>query len=83
MITIHKLPNIARSKDIQAIKIGQLVEYNMRKIFLEKSYTKRGGEASPRSFYKKLKLSISQDHLSEMLRSISKWRSIKTLKLRF
>ena len=39
----------------------------MRKIFLEKSYTKCSGEASLRSFYKKPKLSISPDRESEML----------------
>ena len=26
------------------MKFGQLIEYNMRNIFLEKSYTKCGGE---------------------------------------
>ena len=31
----------------------------MRNIFLEKSFTKCGGEASPRPFSEKLKLSIS------------------------
>ena len=35
-ITIHKLPNISRSKDNQKMKFGQLIEYNMRNIFLEK-----------------------------------------------
>ena len=39
----------------------------MRNIFLEKSYTKCGGEASPRPFYKKPKLSISLGKLSEVL----------------
>ena len=39
-IPIHILPNISRSKDNQAMKFGQLIEYNMRNIFLEKSYTK-------------------------------------------
>ena len=38
----------------------------MRNIFLEKSYTKCGGEASPRPFYKKSKLSISLDQQSEI-----------------
>ena len=45
----------------QATKFGQLIEYNMRNIFLEKSYTKYGGETSPKSFSKKAKLSISLD----------------------
>ena len=31
---IHILPNIARSKDNQIMKFGQLLEYNMRSIFL-------------------------------------------------
>ena len=43
------------------MKFGQLIEYNMRKIFLEKSYAKYGGETIPRMFSKKSKLSISLD----------------------
>ena len=43
------------------LKFGELIEYNMRNIFLEKSYTKCRGEASPRSFYGKSELSISLD----------------------
>ena len=52
------------------MKFTQLKEYNMRNIFLEKSYKKCGREASPRPFYKKAKLSISQDQQSEMLLSL-------------
>ena len=33
----------------QAIKFGLLIGYNMRNIFLEKSYSKYGGEKIPRS----------------------------------
>ena len=40
------------------MKFGQLIEYNMKNIFLEKSYTKYSEEASPRLFYKKSKLGI-------------------------
>ena len=29
------------------MKFGQLIEYNMRNTFHEKSYTKCGGETSP------------------------------------
>ena len=43
------------------MKLGQLIEYNMRNIFLEKSYTKCDGETIPRPYYKKSKLSISLD----------------------
>ena len=32
------------------MKFDQLTDYNMRNIFLEKSYTKCGRETSPRSF---------------------------------
>ena len=60
-IAIHRLPNISRSKGIQTMKFGQLIEYNMRNTFVEKSYTKYGGETIPRPFSKKSKLSISLD----------------------
>ena len=60
-ILIHILPNISRSKDNQTMKFGQLIDYNMRKIFLEKLYTNCGGETSPIPFSEKLKLSISLD----------------------
>ena len=48
-------------KGNQAMKLGQLIEYDMRNIFLNKSYTKCGGETIPRPFTKKSKLSISLD----------------------
>ena len=41
------------------MKIGQLIEYNLRIIFVEKSDTKCGGETSPTPFSGKLKSSIS------------------------
>ena len=61
IIVIHLLLNISRSKDNQTIKFGQLIEYNMRNIFVEKSYTKCAEETIPRPLSKKLKLSISLD----------------------
>ena len=61
IIAVHILPYISRSKNSQTVKFGQLIEYNMRKIFLEKSYPKCGGETSPKPFSKKSKLSISLD----------------------
>ena len=60
-IVIHKLPNISRSKGNQTMRFAQLIEYNIRNNFLEKSYTKCGGETSPITFSEKLKLSISLD----------------------
>ena len=59
---IHILYNISKSKDNQAMKSGQLLEYNMRKIFHEKSYTKCSGKSIPRSFSKKSKLNTFVDH---------------------
>ena len=38
-IVIHILPNISRNKVNQTMKFGMLIEYNMRNIVLEKSYT--------------------------------------------
>ena len=52
-IAIHILPNTSRSKGNQTIKFVQLIEYNMRKIFIKKSYTKCGAETIPRPFSKK------------------------------
>ena len=41
------------------MKFGQLIEYNMKKNFLEKSYTKYRGETIARHFSKKSNLSVS------------------------
>ena len=59
-----------RNKGNQAMKFGQSIEYNMRNIFLEKSYTKCGGETSPRPFSEKSKLSISLDQQAKVLYSL-------------
>ena len=58
---MHILPNISISKGNQTMKFGQLIEYNMKNIFLEKSYINCGGETSLRHFSGKLKLNISLD----------------------
>ena len=60
-IVIHILSNVSRNKGNQTMKFGQLMEYNMRNIILEKSNKKCGGETSPRPFYGKLKLNTSLD----------------------
>ena len=67
---LHILPYISRDKDNQSVKFGQLIEYNMRKIFLEKSYPKCGGETSPKPSSRKSKLSISLDQQSKVLHSL-------------
>ena len=48
IITIHMLHNISAGKGNQTVKFGQLIKYNMGNIFLEKAYTKYGGETSLR-----------------------------------
>ena len=40
IITIHTLLNFSKSIDNQVMKFGQLIEYNMRNTFIQKSYTK-------------------------------------------
>ena len=50
-----------RSKGNQTVKFGQLIEYNMRNIILEKLYAKCSRETSPRACSGKLRLNISQD----------------------
>ena len=48
-----------KKKGSQTIKFDQLIKYNMRNTFVEKSYTKSGGKTILRPFSKKSKLSIS------------------------
>ena len=52
IITTHVFPNISRSKDNQKMKFGQLIEYDIRNILLEKSCTKCGGQLVPDPFPK-------------------------------
>ena len=40
-------------------KFALLIKYNMRNIYLEKSYTKYGGATIPRPSSKELELSLS------------------------
>ena len=58
---IHMLPIISKTKSNQEIKFDQLIEYNMKNIFVEKSYTKSAGEIILRPLSKKSKLSIFLD----------------------
>ena len=56
---MHVLSSIPRSKDNQTMKFGYIIEYSIRSIFVEKSYTKCGGEAVSRPFSQKSKLNLS------------------------
>ena len=49
------------------MKFVQLINYNMKNIFLEKSHRKCGGETIPRLFSEKSKLSMSLDQYSKVL----------------
>ena len=51
-IAIHILPNISRIKGNQTMRFDQLIEYNIKYFFFEKSYTKCDGETIPRPFCK-------------------------------
>ena len=55
------LANISRNRENQAMKFGQLIEYNMRNIFLRISYTNCNGDTIVRPFSKKSKSNISLD----------------------
>ena len=52
IIVTHMLPNISGGKSNQTMKFTQLIEYNIRNKFLGTSFTKFGGKANPRPFYK-------------------------------
>ena len=52
------------------MKFGELVEYNMKNIFVDASYTKYTGETIPRPFSKKSKLSIPLDQWRKVLNSL-------------
>ena len=54
-VALRLQSNISRSKGNHTIKY-QLIEYNMKNIFLEKSHTKSGGETIPRPVSKRPKL---------------------------
>ena len=65
-IAIHILAIMPRSKDNRTMKVGQLIEYDIRNIFLEISCSyifiwcsKYGGETIPRPFSQMSILSIS------------------------
>ena len=58
-IAVHILPNISRSKDIQAMKLGQLIEYIKKNIFFAKVMHKimqRDKFQTPFCFLKKLNM---------------------------
>ena len=51
-MTIHIMHYISRHTRNQRMKFGQLIEYNMKNIFTEKSIIKYVEKTSPRPFLK-------------------------------
>ena len=51
-VTIHILSSISRNKANQTMKFGQLLECNMKNIFLEKLKIKCGGQLFPDHIFK-------------------------------
>ena len=49
-ITIQLWSNTLRSKDNHTTQFDQLTEYNMKDVFLQNSYAKRGRQTSPKIF---------------------------------
>ena len=47
IIAVHIFSNLSRRKDNETIKFGKFIEYNIRNIFLKKSFTKCSGETIP------------------------------------
>ena len=52
---------VMQKTDENEMKFAQLIQYDIRNIFLEKSYKKCGGKTIPRPFSKKSKLCIYLD----------------------
>ena len=79
------MTNIARSKGNQTMKFGQLTEYNIKKVFLEKSYTKCSGVTIPRPFPKNKNWASlwvnSQNFYTACFYCMQGWRLWKYIKL--
>ena len=62
-IAIRTLLNISKVKGNRTMKFDQLIEYDMRNIFLEKLYGKCGGETILIPFFQKTKI----EHISGLI----------------
>ena len=47
ILAIHVLVNISKSKRNQTMKFGELIEFSMKNIFVEKTFTKCVEKTSP------------------------------------
>ena len=66
---IKVLPNMSKSKDNQTKQLSQLIEYNIRNIFMKKIVPKYGAETISRPFSQKQKLIKPLDQNLEVLQS--------------
>ena len=82
-IAIHILPHISGRKWSQTMTFGQIIRYNMRNIFLVKSYTQWGRKTITRHFSKKSKLSLSPDFMQFVFIVCQVEGNQKILKLRY
>ena len=58
------LPDISKSKGKQTMKFGQLIEHNVRNVFLQKSCRKCGMETSFRPLFVSYEVKVNDQHLS-------------------
>ena len=64
------------------MKLGQLIEFNLRNSLLETSYIKCGGETILRPLLRKTKLSISLDQKCKVLHDlILLFGQLRTIKI--
>ena len=59
-IIMYILPNISSSRGNQTMKFGQLIEYDMKNIFLENSCIKYVEKTSPRHLPRKIENKLDQ-----------------------
>ena len=64
------MPNILRSKGNQTMKMGQLIEYKIRNIFLKNHTQNVVEKLVPYLSIKKTKSSISMNQQTELLKSL-------------
>ena len=74
----HLFPNISRTKDNQAMKFGQLIEYKVNNIFHLKSCNESGRETSSRSLFFIKALSKIKASAQHFYFNIFWWTSIWT-----
>ena len=79
-IGIYISINISRSKVNQTLIRGELIEYNMKNIFLGKSYTKGGVKVFPDLFAKMMTIKIPHIKNVSSLTNFLIWNFEKTKK---